>query len=344
MPHRLPIYAILCILTAISAAWWFAAHQQCSDAAQAEPPVAQSSRLSHRHETVTAKGNQVQQPATSAAPQAALPAQSATQAEALLLSAIAMCENRRSLSARLRFEAQLFGKQLVGSGNYLEENRSEDYLIRLELRTQTGQYSSTLVQVCDGRYLWTYRKMPSETTLTRVDLVRASTQLRRHSATPVPPDSAILPGLGGLAYLLRSLHAAFEFHTLEYGRWGNSGRLVWRLTGQWNRRQLQLLLPDQCSALEKGLPADVSKLPDHLPDQVIMILGQEDLLPYRIEYRRRLPEKEGNEPISRPLLLVDLFDVQTNLKLDPVQFIYQPGNAKFADATESFVQALLRAE
>jgi len=336
-------------LTAFLAAWWAAADQRRIDAAQAEQAVTHWSGFPQRHHAVVAAGNQPQQPASSAsaASNGALPSQPASQAEALLLSAIAMCESRKSLSARLRFEAQLFGKQLVGSGNYMEENRSEDYLIRLELRTQTGQYSNTLVQVCDGRYLWTYRKTPSETTLARVDLVLASSQLRKHSAAPAPPDSAILPGLAGLAYLLRSLQAAFEFHTLEYGRWGGTGRLVWRLTGQWNRRQLQLLLPEQRSALEKGFPADLSKLPDHLPDQVIIILGQEDLLPYRIEYRRRLPEKaekEGNEPTNRPLLMMDLFDVQTNVKLDPAQFIYQPGNAKFTDATESFVQALLRAE
>ncbi len=39
--------------------------------------------------------------------------------------------------------------------------------------------------------------------------------------------------------------------------------------------------------------------------------------------------------------MVDLFDVQTDVNLDPAQFIYQPGDAKVADATESFVQALL---
>ncbi len=269
-------------------------------------------------------------------------AHAATQAETVLLSAIAMCESRKSLSARLRFEGHLFGKQLVGTGSYAEENRTNDYLIRLELRTQSGPHSSTMVRICDGRYLWTYRKMPAETALTRVDLVRASTALRKHFSH-APSEPAVLPGLGGLAYLLRSIHAAFEFHTLEYGRWGKS-KLVWRLTGQWNRRHLQLLLPEQSSALERGLPADLSKLPDHLPDRVIIILGQDDLVPHRIEYRRRLPEKDGTEPTSRALLLVDLFDVQTNAKLDPSQFIYQPGDAKVTDATDSFVHSLLPAQ
>jgi len=262
--------------------------------------------------------------------------------ESLLAAAVRMLESRESISAQIRHEVHLFDKHLVGLGVYLEQRSGRDQLFRVEMRIQLGDKSSSLVQVCDGRYLWTYQNMPSEGKLSRVDLLRVLRTIQRSEKIENQGDVNILSGIGGLPKLLRGLDAAFDFNTVEQGRWGQRKLPVWRLQGQWKRQQLAKLLPQQRGAIEKGAPTDLSKLAEHLPDHVVLLLGQEDLFPYRIEYRRMLPERPGqvNEPTSRALVTMDLFEVTINAAIDPMRFVYNPGESEVADQTDAFLASL----
>jgi hypothetical protein len=149
-----------------------------------------------------------------------------------------------------------------------------------------------------------------------------------------------LPGLGGLPRLLRGLNAAFQFTSAEPGQWGNLQ--VWKLEGGWKPAYLLRMLPKQREAILQGKPVDVSGLQEHVPDRVVLLLGQEDLFPYRIEYCRTSTHKEGESEVAetRCLLSVDYFEVHFNSRIDPGQFSYSPGNAEFSDQTEAFLQSL----
>ena len=133
-----------------------------------------------------------------------------------------------------------------------------------------------------------------------------------------------------------------SFHTLEQGRWGKRKQPVWRITGQWKREQLARVLPDQKEAIVKGAAPDLSKLPPQVPDQVVLLLGQDDLFPYRIEYRRQIPQKDAapGESASRALVTMDLYEVSLNVPIDPAQFGYQPGETEIVDQTDAFVQSM----
>jgi hypothetical protein len=264
------------------------------------------------------------------------------QAQSLLPLAVQAIEARDSISTRVRYEAYLFDKHMIGSGSYQEQHRDGKNLLRLELRTQLGDRLSSLVQVCDGRYLWTYRNSPSETKLFQIDLARVASALKDAQNPPESRDLGILPGLGGLPKALHALEAAFDFSKIEQGRWGQRKQLVWRLTGQWKRAQLIKILPNQAATIESGQPADLSKLPEPLPDQVVVLLGQEDLFPYRFEYRRELTEKPSNpnEPTSRPLVTMDLYEVSFNVPIDATQFIYNPAGLQPIDQTQRYLDSL----
>jgi len=264
------------------------------------------------------------------------------QAQSLLAGAVQALAARDSISARIRYEAYLFDKHLIGSGNYLEQHRDGKNLLRLELRTHLGDQSSSLVQVCDGRHLWTYHNLPGETKLSRIDAVRAAEALGEAQKKPRSPDLGMLPGLGGLPQVLRGLDAAFDFTKIEQGRWGQRKQPVWRLTGQWKRGQLIKLLPDQRAAIENGQPAELSKLPEPLPDRAVVLLGQEDLFPYRFEYRREFAEEptNPNEPTSRALVTMDLYEVNINVPIDPTQFIYNPPGLQPIDQTQHYLESL----
>ena len=111
-----------------------------------------------------------------------------SRAQTILESAVRMLESRGSVSAKIRQQVDLFDRQLVGSGVYFEQRAAGDHSIRLELRIQVGDQLSSLLQVLPpptaaGHYMWTYRKLPDEERLSRIDVVRATRALEEAQGT-----------------------------------------------------------------------------------------------------------------------------------------------------------------
>ena len=273
-------------------------------------------------------------------PPAATEGANVPQAKVLLEAAIRALDSRGSISARIRQQAKLFGHQLIGSGRYLESHRTLVPLIRLELTIEIAEHVTTsLVQVCDGRNLWTYRKLLSRESVSQIDAVRASDALKRLAVTIEPNSSTVVPGLGGLSRLLRGLDATFQFISAEKGRIDDLP--VWKIEGGWKPAQLIKLLPNQKDAIEHGRPIDLSPLPEHLPDRVILLLGQEDLFPYRMDYCRFIVKKKDPVVVeNRALMTVEFYEVNFNMPIDVRQFIYNPGVVEKIDQTEAFLESL----
>jgi hypothetical protein len=269
-----------------------------------------------------------------------------TQPQALLAAAARELEARDSVSAEIRHEVDLFGKHLVGSGHYWEQRQDGVNLMRLELKIQLGDQTSSLLEVLtppgpNGQFLWTSRKLSGKVELSRIDVSRARKALSKAAGSAGPGDTSIMPGLGGLSKVLRGLYRFFDFPVAQRGQWGRENRPVWRLEGRWKTEQLLRLLPEQKEAIEAGQAPDLSRLPEHLPDHVILLLGEEDLFPYRIEYRRAVAPGvlESSKADSRALVTMQLFDVVLNVPIDPRLFQYT-GDTKFVDRTGSFLESL----
>ncbi len=257
----------------------------------------------------------------------------------ILQAAIRTIENRRFVSARIRQQGELFGYGLLGSGRYIELRGTPVPLVRLELRIQVGDKICSLVQVCDGHALWCYRKLPDGEKLSRVDAVRASAELARLPSPAGRPGGPLaLPGLGGLSRLLRGLDATFQFTVAQRGQLAELP--VWRLEGGWKPAHLLNFLPKQRKAIEKGQPVDLSRLPPYLPDRVIILLGQDDSFPYRIDYRRGGPGQGADGRQGRSLTTLEFFEVNLNAPVDAGQFLFAPGNLPVCDETEQYLQAL----
>ncbi len=257
----------------------------------------------------------------------------------LLKTASAAIESRETVSAKLRYEAQLFGQRLLGSGSYVEQRPGRDYLFRLELRFQLGDSPSSLVNVCDGRYLWEYRSTGGKSELSRVDIVRAWRALERAGEPLAAHHAMTLPGLGGVPRLLHGLDRHFEFGPAQRGKWSNPPVIVWRIEGQWRRDPLMRMLPDQAAAIAEGR-FDLRRLPPQVPDKVVCYIGEADWFPYRIEFRRQ--SAQAAEPSTdQCLLAVDFYDIRFDEPIDPSLLRYQPpSDTEFSDQTESFIQRL----
>lgn len=266
-------------------------------------------------------------------------------AQAVLERAILTLENYPLACVKARQRGGLFGQKPIGSGVYEQQLSQNKLLFRMELKLQMGKEPSSLVHVCDERreqsYLWMYRKLPHEdATISRIDVQRVIGALEETGNMGIIMEVGRWPGLGGLPRLLRGLHASFDFDSLEETQLPGQFP-VWRMKGHWKPDKLAVLLPEQRQTIAAGKPADLSRLPDHLPHYVLLFLGKRDLFPRRIEYRRTETSWRQKEdvPQDRPLVTLELFELNLADPVPATRFKV-PDVADFSDKTDSFLESL----
>ncbi len=244
-----------------------------------------------------------------------------------------------SVEASLRQKINLFGQQLVGTGQYLQKQSDSGPLLRLELKVQIGEQLTSMLQVRDGRFLWIRRELPGGATLGRVDLNRIRAAIRQTGREPLSDSTTNWMALGGLPRLLGGLDENFQFGPARAAHLGD--KPVWIADGRWKTEKLSEMLPDQKDSIAAGRPPDLTRLSPQLPTSVRVVLGQRDLIPYQIEYRRPAPgagaATQSNNPGS-PVVVLELFDVHQRQNLQQQHFAYHPGNQQIADHTDLFLQ------
>jgi hypothetical protein len=269
-------------------------------------------------------------------------------ADLLLQRANAAVAQQRSIAARIRYHSEMFGNHLIGKGLYLQQGLGLDRKMRLELETPIGEQNLVLEQICDGQFIWQYQppiarikqSAPERPTVTRIDLHRvllAMEQDKREQRSDVAGQLA----LGGLPKLMEGLRQSFRFNRAEAGKLGSLP--VWIATGSWRPEALAVFAKDLADQAAKGHPLNLKWLPQQLPEEVSLYLGQDDLFPYRIEYRRRTAQQgrgadTGGDML--PIVVVEFCDVRLNTPIDSQQFEYRPGNADIVDTTQNFIKAL----
>ena len=260
------------------------------------------------------------------------------QADRLLETAIAGLERSPALTAKIRQRVETQGESLVGSGSYQQANYGQDCLFRLDLKMPLGaDQVSTLLQVGDGRYLWSYRLVPdlggepdpagsdprtempmsAEVTLIDLNQVRGSGQLPGVSA------------FGGLPHMLRQIAKRYQMQTVTPGRLQELE--IWTLQGR-------LREPDTT-------PADSheSNTKPGMLEYVFLLVGQDDGFPYRIEYRDRLPGEQSNSDaiivsaLERQSVAMDFFEVQHGAQIDPRAFDFKPPDGQIKDVTDQYL-------
>ncbi len=262
---------------------------------------------------------------------------------------LATLDARQSVAARVRERIDLLGHQFVGSGIYLQQTpasvqgRGSDRLLRYELKIQVADQVTNQLQVADGQSLWTRQEVLGRTTLSHIDLTRLRRALKKQEATAISPNLAWM-ALGGLPKLIFGLGQWFEFGKIEEGKLERFP--VWIMRGEWKRNKLADMLPDQRGQILAGEAADLSKLPAQLPERVVLMIGRDDLFPYRLEYWRHVAPPAKVIGVKKPpavdtlIVAMELYEVQLDVPLDPRQFAYNPGDQPAVDQTPAFLQSL----
>jgi hypothetical protein len=263
------------------------------------------------------------------------------QAEDLLDRAIAMVERCPSIAAKTRQSVDLLGRRLVGAGEYLEQRAGAGRMFRLELRMQVGDEPRTLLHVCNGRFLWRCESYQGKGTAEYVDLERVSQAHDERGGSTQLGRMGQLPGLGGLPKLLRSLRDRFDFVSASETVLPDKTPVIC-LRGQWKSDRLAAFLPGLEEARRSGPPPNSDDLPKHLPHFALLFLGRDDLFPFRIEYRRRLPHTalRLDGQTESTMVTMDLYEVSLQVPFDPERFTFKPGNLECSNQTTHFVERL----
>jgi hypothetical protein len=269
-------------------------------------------------------------------------------ADLLVDRATTFLAKHTSIAARIRYQVEMFGHHLVGKGSYLQQGLGLERKMRLELETPIGDQSLVLEQICDGQYLWQYQppiarakqSTPERPTVTRIDVRRVLAAMEQDKRE-VRPDLAGQLALGGLPKLLEGLRRSFRFTRAESGKLDSMP--VWIATGSWRPEALAVFAKDLAEQAAQGKPLNLKRLPTQLPEEVSIYLGQDDLFPYRIEYRRRTAQQgrggdSGGEML--PIVVVEFCDVRLNTPIDPQQFEYRPVNVDVVDTTQPLLKGL----
>ncbi len=121
---------------------------------------------------------------------------------------------------------------------------------------------------------------------------------------------------------------------------------MWCLAGRWNPERLAAHLPDHTELFDAQGQVRVEQLPSQLPDRVLVLLGREDWFPYQIDFRRGEADQAWNDDpqkwtkSSRSMVTMEMFEVQFGAKLNPLLFVYEPGDADPDDRTDEYVSRL----
>jgi hypothetical protein len=256
-------------------------------------------------------------------------------------------ERRTSITAKMRHQIFLGRQQLYGLGNYWQQGRGEDLRVRLELQI-AGQEAS-LLQVSDSRFVWVDRNLPSGRSVTRVDLrqLRATPTAADGTFGDMEPGTAtwsavhtdLLAHVGGLPGLFAGLKDHFSFMPPQPMRLAaqttgdaqSSSLPVFAVVGHWRPEKLAALLKEGTAW---------TNLPERMPQEVLLLVDQATLFPYRLEYRQlETPRSGGGGPevpyqlSNRPLVVLEFTEVVFDKPIEPGQFDYIPGDVNFVDQT-----------
>lgn len=241
----------------------------------------------------------------------------------LVQKAATQLRQHASISAKIRHRLNLFGQELYGSGRYYQLPKDDRLLLRLELKIQLGTQMSSYRQISDGQFFWVRRHLATGSELSRIDLKR----VRKQFSDQNQGTATILPlarNPGGLPALLTQLTEHFRFEDPRQA--ALYGIDVLAVRGHWQGPR-----EEKTTGATGPTPRSSNQLiPDFLPRQVLLVLGQDDLFPYRLVYQ------SGS---GQPLVVMEIFEVRIDEPLDPMLFAYHPPReSKVEDRTDEYLR------
>ena len=182
-----------------------------------------------------------------------------------------------------------------------------------------------MLEVCDGKELWTMLTLPDSKRVTHRDVLQIQKAAAAANSRNLSESALSLElGLGGLTALLASLERTMDFDAMKQEEIEGQSRTI--IQGRWKKEVIQRFPKEK----EDLLPAFV-------PDLVRVYVNAENLFPTRILYLKRQPEKKT----LKPLLSLEFQNVELNEPVSDDLFVFEiPKDVIPEDITKIYLDRL----
>jgi hypothetical protein len=249
-----------------------------------------------------------------------------------------------SVAATIVETVTLAERSFKAEGRYLQTGlKPGDWRLRLELAVKIGDTEGSLLEVCDGGVLWTRteidfskkkdRKDRKETTVTRRDVGQIMSAARKSTDEKMQSELIASLGLGGLPALIAAVEKDMKFTPIVREETLRD-RPVYVVQGSWTD-EFTSKMRDQSGRGAQSLFLAL------LPDSLRLSIDRETGVPLRILYLKKVPGRE----VSRPMLTLDLLDVELDQPINNSEFNYEPpADVTPVEQTKMFVDMLTATE
>ncbi len=254
----------------------------------------------------------------------------------LLETAANQLAKSEPLGLKIQLNALLFGQQIEASGRYFQMGQGT-HKTRIELSFDSVSQQPGLLQVCDGRFLYTVHSTGSgqsaEQSFEFVDLERVQ-QAAGEKGSTITPTGWV--ATGGLASLLQHLASAFNFGAPET----LSGDLI-LVRGGWNEIALRTIVANADNNLDLGNPIRWDRVPRQLPHAVELVfkpIGNQRYIPTQVSYLRFEQTKEQVQ--VKPTFEMSFSDLQFLDNLAEGFFVVDSTNVASTDKTSEHIDRI----
>ena len=244
-------------------------------------------------------------------------------------------ENHGSLEVELSQVVSIYGQQLNGKGEYLQQGQGGQKT-RLVLNFSGGDQNASFRQINDGRFVYTKSESPQARYLSQVDLLKAERELGFRPIACSPSNIEGMTVGAGLLALLKMLESDFEFTQANLVDAG--GQSTWQVEGRWKQESLAAYfeLPKNAWSNIKHL----EMLPEYIPTHVQLEVGLDPQLPYfpyQVTFLRIEVSDRGR--ILTPLSTMEISGIRQGTTTD-ADFEFVPGEDAVVDKTADFVRRI----
>lgn len=236
-------------------------------------------------------------------------------------------QKHHSVKADLLQNVSIADQQFKISGQYLSLGNAESGTrLKLSYTVIPDQGAQgEMVEVCDGKELWTMLTLPGSQRVTHRNILQIQKAAAAAQQKNVP-DAALNVelGLGGLTALLASLERTMEFDAIKQD--DSEGRRRTVIQGHWKKELAARFNKDK-----DGI------LPPFVPDFVRLYVNSETLFPERLLYLK----KQADKKTLKPLLNLEFQNVELNGEVDEESFVFKiPKDVIPEDITKIYLDRL----
>ena len=252
----------------------------------------------------------------------------------LVLNAIHQSVWGPALACKLYQRSQAFDQQVIVSGEYKSSGIGTGQF-RYNARVSAGETTFDMVQVSDGRLMFTQIGLDEPPRRVNLDSVRQALGNAIHHASE-RPDVNFYLAVGGHPELLRSLyHRYFWYKAIARSI---NGVEVWQLEGRVRTDPPKFAgnTPFDICSMAKPQPGS------SLPTEVRLTLGRSAAaayFPYMVEYFQRIKNVDGRPDTTELRSVLEHLELTHSVTIVDKDFIYkvQDGVKSIEDETKDYL-------